>query len=185
MTVAEPHVPEPEPVSLRTGLDSLMIEIAGLAHLPYLHRLKQQVMEKRYRPASSEDEFERWRETYCSEEYFRGLVEDPDATLLSLGSLREPVGMVVMRRHEDHLEIDDLLCLTPRKGDGTRLITACLSYAEIWRINDVRIDVYPGHTSAERFLERHGFRRVEDVTNDLGRPMHRFGRSVAGPARWQ
>lgn len=184
MSVVEEQLPEPEPVSLRTGIDSLMIETATSAHLPYLRRLKEVVMESHYRPASSDDDFDRWREVYCTDSYFQQLLEDPNATLLCLGNLRDPVGMVVMNRADQHLEIDDLLCLFPRKGDGTRLLTACLSYAEIWRVRDVVIDVYPGHKTAERFLERHGFERSGESSNDLGQPMHRFHRHVDSPATW-
>lgn len=162
----------------RPTIDALMIELATAAHVPYLRRLKAQVMEGRYRPVSSEDELARWREVYCTNEYFHRLIEDPDAMLLSIGSLREPVGMVVLHRRDDHVEIDDLLCLNPRQGDGRRLIEACLGYAEVWGIRDVVCDIYPGHENAVRFLERHGFVLAGDSSNDLGHPMMRYTRSI-------
>lgn len=166
------------PAVSRTGLDSLMIEKATPAHVPYLRRLKEAVMASRYRPASDEVGFARWRDMYCTDEYFLGLLADPDAMLLCIGSLRDPVGMVVLHRREDHLEVDDLLCLHPGRGDGTRLLTACLQYAEAWRKREVLIDVYPDHEKAERFLERLGFVRTGETSNDLGRPMDRYVRHL-------
>ena len=166
------------PAVLPRGLDSLMIVRGTPAHVPYLRRLKEQVMRDRYRPAPDEDGFERWREVYCTEQYFMDIVEDPDAMLLCIGTLRDPVGMVVLRRDGDHLEIDDLLVLMPRQGDGARLLVAALRYADVWRIKDVHIDVYPGHEGAEAFLEEHGFHMERETQNDLGRPMLRFERAV-------
>jgi GNAT superfamily N-acetyltransferase len=171
---------EAEEVQRSIGIDSLLIERATLAHVPYLVRLKQAVMSGRYLPAADAAEIERWREMYCTEAYFRELIEQPDAMLLCIGSLRDPVGMVVLHRRSDHLEVDDLLCLYPRRGDGSRLLTACLRYAEAWRIQDVVIDVYPGHENAGRFLERHGFSRSGPSSNDLGHPMERYVRKVSG-----
>lgn len=160
------------------GLDSLMIVRATAEHVPYLRRLKEVVMSDRYQPATDEEEFERWRELYCTDSYFRGVIDDPNALMLCIGTLREPVGMVVLRRESDHLEIDDLLVLTPRQGDGTRLVLACLRYAEAWRLDRVVIDVYPGHAGVDAFLQAHGFARVGDSANELGRPMHRFERRL-------
>jgi GNAT superfamily N-acetyltransferase len=168
-----------EPGGLRTGLDSLMIERATPAHVPYLRRLKESVMTSRYLPAGDREGFDRWREVYCTDAYFTELINNPDELLLCIGSLREPVGMVVLRRTSDHLEIDDLLCLHARRGDGTRLLRAALQYAEVWRIGRVMIDIYPGHQNAERFLEAHGFQRTVDSSNDLGEPMHRYERTVS------
>ena len=147
-------------------------------HLPYLRRLKEQVMADRYRPAANEADFASWRDVYCTDDYFQGIIDDPDAMLLTIGTLREPVGMAVLRRTPDHLEIDDLLVLRPRQGDGTRLIVACLRYAEVWRMPRVVVDVYPGHAGVEAFLQGHDFARGEDIANDLGRPMHRYVRRV-------
>src|SRR4051812_21641010 len=124
-------------------LDSLLIERATPAHVPYLRRLKQQVMASHYRPTQDEDGFARWEAMYCTDEYFHKLIDEPGSTLLCIGSMREPVGMVVLHRREGHLEIDDLLCLKPGRGDGTRLLAAALRYAEAWGIGEVAIDVYP------------------------------------------
>ena len=160
------------------GLDSLMIVRGTLAHVPYLRRLKEQVMRDRYRPAPDEAGFERWREVYCTEQYFTDIIADPGAMLLCIGTHRDPVGMVVLRQTADHLEIDDLLVLMPRQGDGTRLLVAALRYAEVWRSADVHIDVYPGHDGVEAFLQEHGFHMERETENDLGRPMLRFERAV-------
>lgn len=161
------------------GLDSLLIERATLDHVPYLRRLKQAVMTSRYLPAGEDAELEKWRQLYCTDEYFVNLIEGKDSMLLCIGSLRDPVGMVVLHRREQHLEIDDLLCLHSGRGDGSRLLTACLRYAEAWRVGDVVIDVYPGHENAERFLGHHGFELQGESSNDLGRVMHRYVRTVA------
>ena len=166
-----------QPTAPRSGLDSLMIERATHAHVPYLRRLKEEVMSERYRPTSDPEEFERWRELYCTEHYFHDLIDDADAMLLCIGSLSDPVGMVVLRRTPDHLEIDDLLCLVPRQGDGTRLLVSALRFAEAWRYDTVAIDVYPDQDS-EDFLIGHGFKHEGDAANDLGKPMHRYVRSV-------
>jgi hypothetical protein len=162
----------------RSGLDSLMIERATHEHVPYLRRLKANVMEHRYRPTSDPEGFERWREVYCTEQYFHDLIDDPTAMLLCIGSLSDPVGMVVLRRMPDHLEVDDLLCLVPRQGDGTRLLISALRFAEAWRYDTVAIDVYPQQDN-EEFLVGHGFAHEDDVTNDLGQPMHRYVRRIA------
>lgn len=162
----------------RPSIESLMIELATAEHVGYLRRLKEQVMEGRYRPVSTEQELERWRNMYCTEEYFHEIIDDPDSMLLCLGSLREPIGMVVLHRRNDHVEIDDLLILNPLQGDGSRLIEACLGYAEAWGVNHVVFDVYPGHENAVRFLEHYGFQHSEDTANDLGHPMLRFTRSL-------
>lgn len=135
-------------------------------------------MADRYRPAPDEDGFARWRDSYCTDAYFTAILDDDDSLLLSIGTLREPVGMVALRRSEDHLEIDDLLVLEPRRGDGTRLLVAALRYAEAWRSKDVHIDVYSGHEDVYTFLESHGFRDVGETFNDLGRPMRRFERAI-------
>lgn len=135
-------------------------------------------MASRYRPAPDEEGFARWRDVYCNDEYFRSVLDEPGTLMLCIGSLREPIGMVVLRRHDEHLEIDDLLCLYPGSGDGHRLLTACLNYAEAWRVREVIIDVYPGHQTAESFLRKRGFELEGESSNDLGRPMHRFVRSV-------
>jgi hypothetical protein len=87
--------------------------------------------------------------------------------------------MVVLRRGAQELEVDDLLVLMPRQGDGTRLLVAALRYAEVWRSQRVIIDVYSGHDQTETFLESHGFEDAGEVANDLGRPMRRFARLVA------
>lgn len=163
----------PDPPHIVT-LDTLLIERATRAHVPYLRRLKEQVMASRYRPAGDEEGFARWREVYCTNSYFEQLVDDPCCMLLSIGSLREPVGMVVLHKRGKQLEIDDLLCLHPGRGDGTRLLKACLQYAQAWRMQEVVIDIYPGQEGSHRFLERHGFARVADSSNDLGRPMDRY-----------
>lgn len=160
------------------SLDSLMIVRGTAAHVPYLRRLKENVMRDRYRPAADEDGFERWREVYCTDQYFTDIIEDADAMLLCIGTLRDPVGMVVLRRSGNHLEIDDLLVSAPRQGDGARLLIAALRYADVWRIKDVHIDVYPGHEGAEAFLMEHGFQMERETENDLGRPMKRFERAV-------
>jgi GNAT superfamily N-acetyltransferase len=160
------------------SLDSLLIERATPAHVPYLRRLKRQVMASRYRPATDAEGFERWEAHYCTDEYFLNLLEKLDSSLLCIGSFREPVGMVVLHRRDDHLEIDDLLCLDPRRGDGTRLLAAALRYAEAWGIREVAIDVYPGHRNAEQFLEHHGFKKSGLSSNSLGDPMDRFIRTV-------
>jgi GNAT superfamily N-acetyltransferase len=160
------------------GLDSLMIARATHDHVPYLQRLKERVMRDRYRPAPDEEGFERWKQVYCTEQYFTDIIDNPDAMLLCIGTPRDPVGMVVLMSTEDHLEIDDLLVLTPRQGDGTRLITAALRYAEVWRSTDVHIDVYPGNEGVESFLRSHGFQQEHEAANDLGRPMLRFERAV-------
>lgn len=182
-TAATPASPPPRPerdeVERSVGIDALLIERATLAHVPYLLRLKEAVMSSGYLPADDPQEMQRWREVYCTETYFREIIESPDAMLLCIGSLRDPVGMVVLHRRADHLEVDDLLCLYPRRGDGSRLLTAALRYAEAWRIADVVIDVYPGHENAERFLERHGFEEAGPSSNDLGHPMDRYVRRIA------
>lgn len=178
VTMTISHEDVGTPVTPRHGLDSLLIDTATLAHVPYLMRLKVAVMADRYRPAPDEEGFNRWRDVYCNNEYFESQLEDEDTLLLCIGSLREPVGMVVIRRHGDRVEIDDLLVLHPRQGDGTRLITACLRYAEVWRAREVFIDVYPGHLGVEAFLDTHGFERAEDASNSLGRPMNRFRRQL-------
>ncbi|MBC7462622.1 MAG: hypothetical protein H7287_14805 [Thermoleophilia bacterium] len=162
------------------GLDSLMIVGATSAHVPYLRRLKETVMHDRYRPAPDEAGFAAWRELYCTNEYFEAIIANPDVLMLAIGTLRDPVGMVVLRRGETGLEVDDLLVLTPRQGDGGRLLIAALRYAEVWRSERVFIDVYPNHDNTEAFLESHGFTDSGEVTNDLGRPMRRFARSVVG-----
>jgi GNAT superfamily N-acetyltransferase len=161
------------------SLDSLMIARATPAHVPYLRRLKERVMRDRYRPAPDEDGFERWREVYCTDEYFADIIANPACMLLCIGTHRDPVGMVVLRRSDDHLEIDDLLVLMPRQGDGTRLLVAALRYAEVWRSADVHIDVYPGHDGVEAFLHEHGFHMARETENDLGRPMLRFERAIS------
>ena len=166
------------PAVLPRGLDSLMIQRGTAAHVPYLRRLKENVMRDRYRPATDEDGFERWREVYCTEQYFNDIIDSNDAMLLCIGTLRDPVGMVVLRRTDDHLEIDDRLVSAPRQGDGARLLVAALRYADVWRIKDVHIDVYPGHEGAEAFLKEHGFHMERETENDLGRPMLRFERIV-------
>jgi GNAT superfamily N-acetyltransferase len=166
------------PAVLPRGLDSLMIQRATSAHVPYLRRLKEAVMTDRYRPVPDDAEFARWREVYCTDDYFADILDDPNAMLLSIGTLRDPVGMVVLRRDDDHLEIDDLLVLSPRQGDGSRLLVAALRYADVWRIKDVHIDLYPGHTGAEGFLMEHGFHNAGETANDLGHPMFRFERTV-------
>lgn len=179
MTSASPaHPPIEEPIVLPRGIDSLMIQRATAAYVPYLRRLKEAVMRDRYRPAPDEEGFERWREVYCTDQYFLDVLADPNALMLCIGTLRDPVGMVVLRRTDDHLEIDDLLVLTPRQGDGGRLLVAALRYAEVWRSRDVHIDVYASNTGVEAFLTEHGFRRAGDASNDLGRPMHRFERRI-------
>lgn len=161
------------------GLDSLMIARASSAHVPYLRRLKESVMTDRYRPAPDEESFNTWREAFCTDEYFENLIQDEDALLLCIGTLRDPVGMVVLRRGAGQLEIDDLLVLQPRQGDGTRLLVAALRYAEAWRYRRVFIDVYPGHAGVEDFLRLHGFSFSGEAKSDLGRPMHRFERSIS------
>ncbi len=98
------------------------------------------------------------------------------------GTLREPVGMVVLRRSNGHLEIDDLLVSLPRQGDGTRLIVAALRYAEVWRSRDVHIDVYPGSAGVAEFLTAHGFHHAGEASNDLGYPMLRYERVLARAA---
>jgi GNAT superfamily N-acetyltransferase len=160
------------------GLDSLMIARATHAHVPYLRRLKERVMRDRYRPATDEEGFERWRDVYCTDEYFTSIIDDTACMLLCIGTIRDPVGMVVLRRTDDHLELDDLLVERPRFGDGTRLLVAALRYAEVWRIRDVHIDVYPGNAHAEAFLRDHGFDLGRETQNDLGRPMLRFERAL-------
>ena len=167
------------PAVLPRGLDSLMIARATPTHVPYLRRLKEQVMSERYRPAPDEEGFAKWREVYCTDAYFADIIANPNALLLCIGTNRDPVGMVVLRRSERHLEIDDLLVLTPRQGDGTRLLVAALRYAEAWRSADVHIDLYPGHTGVEEFLGEHGFHMERETENDLGRPMLRFERAIA------
>lgn len=171
-------LPNPASPGMR-GLDSLMIVRATPAHVPYLRRLKEAVMADRYRPAADEAGFAEWRDLYCTDDYFQSIIANPDALLLAIGTLRDPVGMVVLRRGADELEIDDLLVLKPRQGDGTRLLVAALRYAEVWRSQRVFIDVYPGHDKTETFIESHGFQDVGEVSNDLGRPMRRFARLVA------
>jgi len=167
--------PTPPSVAPR-GLDSLMIVHATQAHVPYLRRLKENVMTDRYRPAADEVGFAAWRDVYCTDAYFADIIADPDCMLLCIGTLRDPVGMVVLRQGSDHLEIDDLLVLTPRQGDGGRLLVSALRYAEVWRQQRVRIDVYPGHADVDAFLVAHGFVKTEDAANDLGRPMLRYER---------
>ena len=161
------------------GIDSLLIARATPVHVPYLRRLKERVMQDRYRPAPDHEGFERWKQVYCTEEYFERIIADPSSMLLCIGSPRDPVGMVVLKRTDAHLEIDDLLVLTPRQGDGTRLLTAALRYAEVWRTADVHIDVYPGHDNVEAFLRGHGFHMERETQNELGRPMLRFERAIA------
>jgi hypothetical protein len=170
----------PAPRRYVHGLDSLMIERATPAHVPYLRRLKVAVMTDRYRPAADEAGFADWQQLYCTDEYFEQLMDEPGTMMLCIGSLREPVGMVVLRRLGTQLEIDDLLCLHPRQGDGTRLLLASLRYAEAWRMDEVMIDVYPGHAQ-EAFLESHGFVFSCETSNDLGREMHRYVRAVPSP----
>lgn len=184
-TKGDGHPVEPEASSTlgrafapKYGIDSLLIERATVDHVPYLRRLKEAVMASRYRPSTDEDGFSNWRAMYCTDAYFHQILEDPNSLLLCLGNLRDPVGMVVLRRSERTLEVDDLLCLYPRQGDGTRLLTASLMYAEVWRTKKVFIDVYPGYLDTERFLEGHGFTHVGEASNDLGRLMNRFERSV-------
>ncbi|MCW2956354.1 MAG: hypothetical protein JWO69_1223 [Thermoleophilia bacterium] len=179
--MSEPHTLDapPEPQAPR-GLDSLMIQRATPAHVPYLRRLKEAIMADRYRPAADEAGFQQWRDLYCTDEYFADVLADPDSLLLCIGSLREPVGMVVLRRTGTQLEVDDLLVSLPRQGDGTRLLVASLRYAEAWHSERVFIDVYPGNEGVEAFIQSHGFVRADDTTNDLGRPMHRFERSLTG-----
>ncbi len=166
----------------RHGLDALLIDTATIDHLPYLQRLKEQVMHDRYRPAPDEEGFARWQDVYCTSEYFETIINDPSTLLLCIGSLREPVGMVVLRRTSEHVEIDDLMVLHPRQGDGTRLLVACLRYAEAWRASTVIIDVYPGNEGVDAFLESHGFTFQSDASNDLGRPMRRFQRQLHNPS---
>jgi GNAT superfamily N-acetyltransferase len=182
MTVisAPPHDTEAPPVPGRgrTSIESLLIELATVEHVPYLRHLKEQVMSSRYRPAQDEDGFAKWREVYCTDEYIRGLISADETMLLCIGSIREPVGMVVLHLTPSHVEIDDLLCLHPRRGDGRRLIKACLRYAEAWRVPDVAIDVYPGHDNVEGFLTAHGFSHTDDSANALGMPMHRWTRTI-------
>lgn len=158
-------------------LDSLMIERATEQSIPYLRRLKKSVMSSRYRPTDDEDDFRRWHDLYCTNEYFLELIHNSDSMLLSIGSLREPVGMVALRRHPRMLEVDDLLCLYERRGDGHRLLVAAMRYAQAWRLPEMMIDVYPGNPGTETFLKAHGFARAEDVTNDLGLPMIRWRRA--------
>lgn len=160
------------------GLDTLMIQRARAAHVPYLRRLKERVMRDRYQPADDAEEFARWRDTYCTDDHFRELLDMPESMLLFIGTLREPSGMVVLQRHHRRLEVDDLLVLHPRRGDGTRLLLSCLRYAEAWRMNDVFIDVYPGHEAVDEFLTGHGFVTAEETANELGRPMQRYVRHV-------
>lgn len=160
------------------SLDSLMIARATLKHVPYLRRLKEVVMTDRYRPAPDEESFKEWRELYCTEEYFEQIIHDDNALLLCIGTLREPVGMVVLRRDEGRLEIDDLLVLQPRQGDGRRLLVAALRYAEAWQYRHVFIDVYPGHTGVEDFLRMHEFVKAGEAKSELGRTMHRFERNI-------
>lgn len=166
------------PAVLPRGIDSLMIQRATPVHVPYLRRLKEVVMTDRYRPAADEEEFNRWRDVYCTDQYFSDIIASPDSMLLCIGTPRDPVGMVVLRRTDDHLEIDDLLVLQPRQGDGTRLLVSALRYAEVWRSSDVHIDVYPGHEGVEAFLQEHGFHMERETANDLGRPMLRFERAI-------
>jgi GNAT superfamily N-acetyltransferase len=180
MPIVSPTPPQVDdtPAVVPRGLDSLMIARATLAHVPYLRRLKEAVMADRYRPAPDEAGFNSWRDMYCTDEYFADILADPEAMLLCIGTLRDPVGMVVLRRTDDHLEIDDLLVLQPRQGDGSRLLVAALRYAEVWRSRDVHIDVYPGHSGVEAFLSEHGFHQAGETRNDLGRPMLRFERTI-------
>ncbi len=166
------------PAVLPRGIDSLLIARATQTHVPYLRRLKERVMQDRYRPAPDEEGFDRWREVYCTDEYFERIIADPACMMLCIGTPRDPVGMVVLRRTDNHLEIDDLLVLTPRQGDGTRLLVAALRYAEVWRTSDVHIDVYPGHDHVEAFLRGHGFHTERETENELGRPMLRFERAI-------
>jgi GNAT superfamily N-acetyltransferase len=166
------------PAVLPRGIDSLLIQRATVAHVPYLRVLKERVMRDRYRPAPDEEGFDRWRQVYCTDDYFATILDDDTCMLLCIGTIRDPVGMVVLRRSGTHLEIDDLLVLTPRHGDGTRLLVAALRYAEVWRILDVHIDVYPGNAHAEAFLREHGFHLERETQNDLGHPMLRFERAI-------
>jgi GNAT superfamily N-acetyltransferase len=166
------------PAVLPRGLDSLMIAKATQAHVPYLRRLKENVMADRYRPAPDEEGFAKLREVYCTDEYFTDIITSSESMLLCIGTLRDPVGMIALRRDGDHLEIDDLLVTSPRQGDGSRLLVAALRYADVWRIKDVHIDVYPGHAGAEEFLVEHGFHMARETSNDLGRPMLRYERAI-------
>lgn len=166
-------------VSQNIGLDSLLIERATPEHVPYLKQLKLAVMRDRYQPTEDADEFERWREVHCTNEYFAEVIGSPDSMVLCIGSLRDPVGMVILNHQGDVLEIDDLLTLHARRGDGTRLLTAALRYAEVWHVRQVTIDVYPGFTGVEKFLAVHGFTRVGDTSNDIGQPMHQWGRDIS------
>lgn len=170
--------PDDAPAVLPRGLDSLMIAKATQAHVPYLRRLKENVMADRYRPAPDEEGFAKWREVYCTDAYFTDIITSSESMLLCIGTLRDPVGMVALRRDGDHLEIDDLLVTSPRQGDGSRLLVAALRYADVWRIKDVHIDVYPGHAGAEEFLRDHGFHLARETENDLGRPMLRYERAI-------
>ncbi len=163
----------------KTTIDSLLIERATREHVPYLLRLKEVVMVSRYRPVADERGFEDWRKIYCTEQYFTSIIDDRDAMMLSIGSLRDPVGMVVLRRMGEQLEIDDLICLYPGNGDGTRLLRACLRYAEAWGFKTVHIDIYPGHDRSEEFVSRHGFTFHGDVANEIGQPMRRWVRESA------
>ena len=138
-------------------------------------------MRDRYKPAEDADEFDRWRDVHCTDDYFARLIESPDSMVLCIGSLREPVGMVILNRQPGGgLEIDDLLTLHARRGDGTRLLTAALRYAEAWHAHHVTIDVYPGFRGVEKFLAVHGFTQVGETSNDIGRPMHQWGREIDG-----
>lgn len=165
------------PNSRAITLDALMIERATMEHVPYLRRLKETVMTSRYRPTTDEAGLAKWREIYCTEKYFTDLLNSPSNMLLSIGSLREPVGMVALRKHPRMLEVDDLLCLYERHGDGHRLLMAAMRYAQAWRLPEMMIDVYPGNKGTDRFLEAHGFVAAEDVTNDLGQAMIRWRRA--------
>lgn len=162
------------------GIDALLIQLARVEHVPYLRRLKETVMHDRYRPTTDEAAFEKWRETYCTDEYFQNKLADRNNKILVLGSLREPAGMVVLQREpeNDYLEIDDLLVLEPRQGVGSRLLSSALTYAHAWRKRRVVVDIYPGHEQTERFLVHHGFERSGDAVNDLGEGMIRFERGV-------
>lgn len=173
--------PEPTQVQppFQRGLDSLIIDKATVEHIPYLRSLKENVMHDRYRPAPDEEGFAQWKEVYCTEDYFREAIASDSNMLLCIGNIREPVGMVVLRNYGDGtMEIDDLLVLTPRHGDGTRLLLAALRYAEIWGMQKVCIDLYPGHDGVVDFLALHGFTRVVNSSNDLGRTMHRYERAI-------
>ena len=162
------------------SIDALLIQLATIEDVPYLRRLKEQVMSHRYRPAEGSEAFEDWRKKYCTDEYFEEQLADSNVKVLAIGSHREPAGMIVLRRLDDRLEIDDLLVIDPNHGFGTRLLWSAIAYAESWRCPLVSVDVYPGHEGADAFLRRNGFSRTGRSTNDLGQPMDRYEYSLAG-----